>query len=100
VALQSFRSADSSPNDERGPDDRARPNRVSQATFSTPFIPASAGSKTFHLVDQLLSVAAKPDEDSVVGPSPRGIAANRRHALLLTAVLEFLLAGSRVGRWP
>jgi hypothetical protein len=51
-------------------------------------------------VDQLLSAAAKPDQNSVVAQSPRGIAANRPHALLLTAVLEFLLAGSRVGRWP
>jgi hypothetical protein len=52
------------------------------------------------VVDQLLSVAARTDENSVVAPSPRRIATNRRHAVLLTAVLEFLLAGSRVGRWP
>jgi hypothetical protein len=39
------------------------------------------------------------DEISVAAASRRDIAVSRRCALLLTTVVEFLLAGTGVGRW-
>jgi hypothetical protein len=56
--------------------------------------------RLFLIVMRLLSNPSVIDGVSVVAEPARGIAGTGRRALPLTAVLEFLLAGSRVGRWP
>jgi len=54
--------------------------------------------RLFLIVMRLLSNPSVIDGVSVVAEPARGIAGTGRRALPLTAVLEFLLAGSRVGR--
>jgi hypothetical protein len=51
------------------------------------------------LSERLLSIPSMRDEISVAAASRRDIAVSRRCALLLTTVVEFLLAGTGVGRW-
>src|SRR4051812_21590019 len=51
-------------------------------------------------MDMRLLSSPSVDGNSVAAEAPEGIAGTGRRALPLPAVLEFLLAGTGVGRWP